>query len=87
MVITKENRAIPVAWLIHSSQSEQSVAVMLDKLAEHMGEGFTPSVVIVDDAQAEINAVKNGIWCGSEAGWEKKGTHSAMGTAFCSVRC
>ena len=67
MVINKDNKAIPVAWLIHSRQSEQSMALMLDKLADHMGEGFTPSVVIVDDAQAEINAVKNGIWCGREA--------------------
>jgi hypothetical protein len=63
MVVDDFGHGIPVGWLIHSSMSEASMLTMLDSLATRMGEGFTPSVVIVDDAQAEINAVKHGIWC------------------------
>lgn len=65
MVITEKNKAIPVGWLIHSSLSGQSMQRMLDALARHMGEHtFCPSVVIVDDSQAEINALEDdSIWC------------------------
>lgn len=82
MVINDKNKAIPVAWMIHSSQSEQSMKLMLDKLAVHMGEDFKPSVVIVDDAQAEINAVKHGIWCG-HADTRKEKEHISV-TAWAS---
>jgi hypothetical protein len=65
MVITGKNTAIPVGWMIHSSLSGLSIQLMLDALARHMGEHtFCPSVVIIDDSQAEINALEvDSIWC------------------------
>lgn len=66
MVIHKvTGHGIPVGWLIHSSQSEESLTIMLNAMADRMGDAFQPSVIIVDDAQAEINAIKGCKWCGT----------------------
>ena len=62
MVIDEKGHGLPVGWLIHSNGTEATMLTMLDKVAGAMGDDFTPSVVIVDDAQAEINAVRYGVW-------------------------
>jgi hypothetical protein len=67
MVIDGDGHGIPVGWMIHSSQSEESLFTMLEALAEHMGPTYKPSVIIVDDAMAEINAIKRCRWCAATA--------------------
>ena len=65
MVLTGTGEGIPVFWVIHSSSTEAVLKMALDEVAKRMdrdGE-YKPSVVIIDDCQAEINAVKNGVWC------------------------
>ena len=63
MVIDDHNRAIPVAFFIHSRQSEDVLTNFFNLLADELGGDFRPSVAIVDDAIAEINALQNSKWC------------------------
>lgn len=62
MVIDDHNRAIPVAFFLHSSQSELVLNTFFNRLAEELGSDFRPAVAIVDDAIAEINALQNSTW-------------------------
>ena len=63
MVITKSGFGIPVAWIVHSSNSAETIRKALDALATKMGPDFQPSVMIIDDAAAEIAAVQDSQWC------------------------
>lgn len=63
LVIDENNKAIPVAFFIHSRQSEDVLRRFFDTLAEELGADFCPSVAIVDDAIAEINALEGSRWC------------------------
>jgi hypothetical protein len=64
MVFVPDGPALPVAWLLHSSNSEATLLQAVNALAERLGPRFTPSVVLLDDALAEINAIKKSAWCG-----------------------
>ena len=63
MVITRSGFGIPVAWIVHSSNSAETVKRALDALGAKMGADFLPSVMIIDDAAAEIAAVQESVWC------------------------
>ncbi len=64
MVIDDENHGVPVAFIIHSNASADTMVKALDAFAEAVGVENRPSVVIMDDAAAEISAVKASKWCG-----------------------
>ena len=63
MVVDEHKHGIPVCWMIHSSAKTETLLTCLDKIADHMGADFCPSVVIVDDCTAEINALRACKWC------------------------
>ena len=80
MVFVPDGPALPVAWLLHSSNSEATLLLAVNSFAERMGPQFTPTVVLLDDAIAEINAIHRSLWCAPAKppgrGWEG-GTHQA----------
>lgn len=89
MVITKSGFGIPVAWIIHSSNSAETIGKALGAVAAEMGDQFTPSVVLIDDAAAEISAVQQSEWCASahvQRGWWQRGAaaHAATVEAPCA---
>jgi len=58
---------LPVAWLLHSSDSEATLHLLaVNSFAERMGPQFTPTVVLLDDVIAEINAIHRSLWCAPE---------------------
>lgn len=63
MVIDDQNHGIPVAFILHSNASADTMVKALDAFAEQVGVENGPSVVIMDDAAAEISAVKASKWC------------------------
>lgn len=66
MVCVPDGPALPVAWLLHSSNSEATLLLAVNSFAEQMGPQFTPTVVLLDDAIAEINAIHRSLWCAPE---------------------
>ena len=63
MVIdSNKNKAIPVAFFIHSRSTEEVLREFFDSLARSLGDDFCPSIAIVDDAIAEINALQGSLW-------------------------
>ena len=57
-------KGIPIAWAIHSSETAETVLKILDILAEKLGgkDNFLPARVLIDDAAAEVSAVKQSLW-------------------------
>lgn len=62
LVITDAGFGIPVAWVIHSNDEADTLQRALDALAAKMGEQFQPSVMIIDNAAAEIKAIEACAW-------------------------
>lgn len=62
LVITDAGFGIPVAWIIHSNNEAETLQKALDALDKRMGESFQPSVMIIDDAVAEIKAIQACAW-------------------------
>jgi hypothetical protein len=84
MVITKSGFGIPVAWIIHSSNSAQTMGKALDALGAVMGAEFRPSVMIIDDAAAEISAVQGSNWYARTGGRRMRGADAYA--CACRVR-
>jgi hypothetical protein len=63
MVVNDQNHGVPVAFFVHSSQSADTIKRCLEALATRLGDGFMPSVMVIDDAAAEIAAVRESVWC------------------------
>ena len=61
-MVDENGHGIPVFWIIHSSSKEETLTQSFDAVAKRMGPDFKPSVIIVDDCQAEINAIRGCQW-------------------------
>jgi hypothetical protein len=55
-------RGLPAIWAIHSKEDEHTMRLILDAVAKRMGPGFTPRVLLIDDAPAEIAAAESCMW-------------------------
>lgn len=62
MVMDEDGHGYPVAWALHSGENKSTYLLILDKLAERMGPNFWPSVLLIDDACAEIAAFQSSVW-------------------------
>lgn len=61
MVLDQHRNGIPVAWALHERSTEVDFACWLVKLKERTRAAqadWCPSCVMVDDCDAELNALK-----------------------------
>ena len=66
MVVNDQGHGVPVAFFVHSSQSAATIQSCLEALADRLG-ADRPSVMVIDDAAAEIAAVRESVWCAAVA--------------------
>ena len=66
MVVNDQGHGVPVAFFVHSSQSAATIQSCLEALADRLG-ADRPSVMVIDDAAAEIAAVRESVWCATVA--------------------
>ena len=74
MVVNDQNHGVPVAFFVHSSQSADTIKRCLEALANRLGEDFRPSVMVIDDAAAEIAAVRESVWYEVCSAWSPLGS-------------
>jgi len=61
IVMDEFGNGVPVAWMLTSDELAVTIALALTKVKEAMEKefpGWVPSAFVVDDADAEIRAVK-----------------------------
>jgi hypothetical protein len=61
MIMDAHQNAIPVAWTIHESQTGSDIAIWVEAIvrkARRTMPEWKPSCIMVDDADAEINALR-----------------------------
>lgn len=73
MATDKTGHGVPVAFIITSSSSAETYATVLDSYRQHVGTDIRPTYILVDDAAAEIGAIK-------QCEWGKEGTLVALCT-------
>ena len=81
MVVNDQNHGVPVAFFVHSSQSADTIKRCLEALANRLGEDFRPSVMVIDDAAAEIAAVRESVWYEVCSAWSPLGSPRLRGCA------
>lgn len=62
MILDEERKGYPVAWALHSNEDKNTLEIILNELAEQLGPDFYPSVLLIDDALAEIAAFESCTW-------------------------
>jgi hypothetical protein len=73
MATDKTGHGVPVAFIITSSSSAETYATVLDNYRQHVGTDIRSKYILVDDAAAEIGAIK-------QCEWGKEGTLVALCT-------
>jgi len=62
MVIDEHHHGLPVAHIIHSSSSADTMVQVFNALRDFVGVQYQPKFIIVDDCDAEIAAIEECVW-------------------------